>query len=238
MIEDIGSVIANFAAGVATPLFVLGSPTEWAVHRYLLHPETRNCLNRGSARGHNDLHHGAYNGPAHYYRDVTNEHEVIHFSPGDVSVIAAGGAVIGTALDRARAFVDKQPFGERNIAFIAGALAGTMAYYVAYEFTHHYMHVIGQRRHAINHELGRFIQGEPDGNLRFSKPLLDDICNHVERYADQNAGRAYPAAGDAPEALTSRLEQQLAYNQSELHDNRCAKANITVSPKDAPHLLA
>lgn len=230
MIEELAYMVPNFAVGVATPLFLLGSPTEWAVHRYLLHPETRNFLNRASAIGHHDKHHGAYNGPEHYYRDITNEHEVIHFSPSDVLKILGSAAIVGAGLDRARSLVDPQPFGAKNLAFIGGVLAGTGAYYITYEFTHHYMHVIGQRRLAINRSFGAHLQEQPDGNLRGSKPLLDDICNVVERKADGETCSFGPK-------LISRVEELIKYNTSELHYNRVGKIRVDVEPTDAEDIL-
>ena len=237
MIEELANAAANFAAGVALPLFVLGSPTEWLVHRYLLHPEKRNFLNRASGIGHNDKHHGAYSGPEHYYRDVTNEHEIIHFSKGDVSLIAVGGLAVGTALDRVRSLSEKQPFGTNNVAFLAGMLTGTMAYYVAYEFTHHYMHVIGQRRLAINRTLGTLIQESSDGNLRFSKPLLDDICNEVEWRVDRFAGKDVPDIHYFPKNLIERLETQLNYNRTHEADARAGKPLVLLPKGDEEKAL-
>ena len=205
-------MIQSFIAGTAVSLSI-GSPAEWAVHKYMLHasPRARRRVPfiEGSARGHNDIHHKAYNGPEHYYRDVTNEHEIIHFSPSDVGIIAAASAVVGAAIDRAIALAANAPeFKAENASFVAGAVAGTLAYYGVYEFTHHYMHVIGERRLAINRVLGDTIQGgQRDGMLRFSKPLLDDICNTVEAHID------YPYHfSDSDSSLISRLNKQIEDN--------------------------
>ena len=224
-------MIQSFIAGTAVSLSI-GSPAEWAVHKYMLHasPRARRRVPfiEGSARGHNDIHHKAYNGPEHYYRDVTNEHEIIHFSPSDVGIIAAASAVVGAAIDRAIALAANAPeFKAENASFVAGAVAGTLAYYGVYEFTHHYMHVIGERRLAINRVLGDTIQGgQRDGMLRFSKPLLDDICNTVEAHIDY--------VGEHRENRT--LKGAVAPRASKLQEQNVLEASETSFPKKRePH---
>ncbi len=189
-------------------------------------------MNRASARGHSDIHHKAYRGPAHYYRDVTNEHATIHFSLGDVGRITGISAGVGFAVDRAYSALNKRSdFNLADGAFIAGTVAGTLAYYACYEFSHHYMHVIGQRRLSINRVLGNIIQGESDEKLRFSKPLLDDICNAVEVHVDTRVGKSQPSFSiDA--ALVRRLEEQIEYNRE------LGKATIALAENDGNQILA
>lgn len=209
----ITEIVSPFFTGVAVALAV-ASPAEWAVHRYMLHPKKRNRINRNSARGHSDIHHKAYRGPAHYYQDVTNEHAVIHFSSGDVGLIHSAAAITGFVIDRAYAAIAQKPnFDAKDLAFVGGVVSGTLAYYASYEISHHYMHVIGQRRKAINEVLGNSIQGISDGKLRFSKPLLDDICNSIELHVDNNAGRARPNSFSFDSTLIDRLEEQISYNR-------------------------
>jgi|GEM_PF-3056043 len=213
--KTLGSVLAGFSASV-----LLASPAEWMVHRYMLHPKTRNFINRNSAIGHNDKHHGAYNGPAHYYRDITNEHEVIHFSKGDVALIHGVSAGIGYGIYKTLA---SRVYEEEGVGFVSGFIAGTAAYYAAYEILHHYMHDIGKRRLEINRVLGNVIQGEPDNNLRLSKPLLDDLCNEVELRVDARKELPYP------DSLLERLSAQIAYNRTEAHEARTGLTNIRVA---------
>jgi hypothetical protein len=75
------------------------------------------------------------------------------------------------------------------------------------------MHVIGQRRLSINRILGDTLQGnEPDGQLRFSKPLLDDICDSIERKVDAYGAKEHPRTFSFEDSLIKRLEQQTTYN--------------------------
>jgi len=181
----------SFLGGVGFALSI-GSPVEWGIHKYILHgtPKQRKMLDfiKNASVAHNDKHHGAFKGPAHYYRDITNEQEVIHFSKKDVGIIAGIAGAVGLATDRAYcALAGNNSFNGNDAAFIAGTVAGTMAYYGTYEFTHHYMHDIGKRRLEINRTLGDIVQGnERDGNLRYSKPLLDSLGNIVEFYVDEH----------------------------------------------------
>ncbi len=219
LLSEIGESIFSFSAGTALGLS-LGSPSEWGIHKYMLHalPKLRKLhpYIEGAAIGHNDNHHGAYKAPEHYYRDVTNEHEIIHFSPGDVRFIAEISALVGTSIEATQALISKDyQFGWKNAAFITGVLAGTMTYYGCYEFTHHYMHVIGKERLAINRELGDAIQGgidNRDGKLRLSKPLLDDICTMIEFNVDQKnsldefrTSLLSPPNNDIAHRLTSQI---------------------------------
>ena len=231
--------LAYFLGGVAFSLST-ASPVEWNIHKHLLHatPKQRkrmSFINKASI-GHNDNHHGAYKGPAHYYRDITNENETIHFSRGDVGLIAGSAAVAGLAINRgyselaaAFKFSNNPGFGVEDAAFIAGTVGGTMVYYGAYEFTHHYMHVIGKRRLSINRTLGDIIQdGDRDGNLRFSKPLLDDICNHVESEVDENLGKDTCEFYFNP-YLLHKLDEQIKVNRSYDFNGTSARAKVTVN---------
>lgn len=190
--------ILSFSKGAITG-FSLGSPVEWEIHRDMLHAKQplRNKIPfiDKASRGHHDNHHGAYKGPAHYYRDITNENEVIHFAKSDVGIIATVSAVVGGALASAFYLSGEEKNIEGAIGFACGVLTGAMAYYGTYEFTHHYMHVIGSRRLEINRVFGDKIQGgekNRDGKLRISKPLLDDICNSIEMAVDDiSAGSLY-----------------------------------------------
>lgn len=214
MIEE---AVRAFFGGVALSLSV-SSPVEWAVHRYLLHPKKINFLNEKSERGHARIHHKAYstkNGAAHYYRDITNEHAVIHFSLGDVGLIHGISAAVGLGIDRAYAYLsEKNDFSVNDGAFIGGVVGGSCIYYLAYEISHHYMHVIGKRRKTINEVLGNSLQSTPDGQLRFSKPLLDDICSDVEWHVDRNVGKRQ-ATYSFDSALIERFEQQAEYNRAQ-----------------------
>jgi len=194
-----------FLIGVLVSLSIC-SPVEWLVHRFLLHPKKRNWMNRASARGHNDIHHKAYNGPAHYYRDMTNENTVLHFSKGDVLLIASIAAIGGLIVNRTYSWIiGSFGFSLGDYLFIFGMVLGTMIYYVCYEFSHHFMHVIGKRRHEIGKNMGDIIQGSADGKLRFSKPLLDNICDAVEEKIE--TGKDFDAK------LIQRLNGQIENNR-------------------------
>ena len=212
---------ASFFKGFGTSLG-LSSPVEWGVHKYLLHakPESRRKIKfiDEASYSHHDNHHAAYKGPAHYYRDITNEKEVIHFSKTDVGVIAGIAAFVGGVIDAGYSLIAKGglELEVNDAAFVSGVVGGTMIYYGYYEFIHHYMHVIGKRRLEINRVLGDEIQGGKkmrDGKLRLSKPLLDDICNEVEHKIDTAIRND---KGDADfffeENLVQRLHEQIAYN--------------------------
>lgn len=218
-------------AGVSA---TIGSPIEWKIHKDLLHasPKSRKKVSfiENASRGHNDNHHGAYKAPEHYYRDLTNENEVLHFSKKDVGLIAGISAVFGSAIDGAYSLISqKTDFGVRDIAFVSGVVSGAMAYYGCYEFIHHYMHVIGERRLAINRVMGDVIQGgDRDGGLRISKPLLDDICTAVEADVDRNFKKAKPVYRVTEDkGLISRLHSQLDKND----------ANVNVSPSSGSEIL-
>jgi len=219
----------------------IGSPVEWLIHKYLLHatPEQRKMLKfiRNASVAHNDKHHGAFKGPAHYYRDITNENEVIHFSKKDVGVIAGIAGIVGLATDRAYCFLaGNNSFDGNDAAFIAGTVAGTMLYYGAYEFTHHYMHDIGKRRLGINRTLGDIIQGnERDGKLRFSKPLLDTICNTVEFYVDEHRSQKRDGFYFEP-YLVGQLEKETEINRK--NDLSDKKAIITVERETSERILS
>jgi hypothetical protein len=162
---------------------VASGPAEWAIHKYMLHGKARHIgFIRDAAISHNDNHHGAYLAPAHYYRDLTNEHVLVHFAPHNVVQIAAGGALFGTGLSMISPI-------ELAGGVIGGTL-GTMMTYGLYEFTHHYMHVIGERRLAIGRAFGDIVEkGDRSGNLRLPKPTLDSLCTVID---DKLDGRETP----------------------------------------------
>jgi hypothetical protein len=236
-------IIGAFSAGTALG-FSLGSPTEWAIHKYILHAlprsRKRNSFIDAAARGHNDRHHGAYKAPAHYYRDITNEHEIIHFAKSDVGLIAGISTLIGAGINQAHAALSSRPsVSLGNAAFVGGFLTGTMTYYGCYEIFHHYMHVIGQRRLAINRVIGDLIQGGEqyrDGNLRVSKPLLDDICNETEAIVDQTLwqeNKTLPISYSP--ALIERLYNQIKVN---IECNLTGeKPVLALSPEKAAEIL-
>lgn len=233
-------VAHSFVGGAAIGLS-LGSPTEWNIHKYLLHASSqsraRSAFINGASRGHNDNHHGAYQAPEHYYRDITNEREIIHFSRGDVGIIASSAVFVGSMMNLSHALLYHQTqFSAGDGAFIAGVVAGTLGYYGCYEFTHHYMHVIGERRLSINRVFGDAIQGgkeHRDGNLRFSKPLLDDIGTYVEENVDRAFSRR--SLRDTSVALAERLKRQILANISA--QNYSASPYIEVAPEDSCHVL-
>lgn len=232
-------VISSFAGGALAGLS-LGSPAEWALHKEVLHASQkgRSQLDfiKYAAEGHNDNHHGAYKGPEHYYRDITNQHEVIHFSKGDVGLIAGVSAILGGAINRAYTLVSDQSLSQFDAgdgAFTAGVIAGAMGYYGCYEFTHHYMHVIGERRLSINRVLGDLLQGgkeNRDGKLRLSKPLLDDLCNTVEENIDRVCSGKEAQASAAP--LVQRLSDQIRYNRLSSH-----KPQLEADPQEASRII-
>ena len=212
----IGDLVGPFSLGMGISLAV-SSPIEWAIHKYLLHAmpknRQRNKFIENASRSHNDNHHGAYKGPEHYYRDITNENEVIHFSKSDVGIIAGISAVAGGIMTSGYSAMKWQNLDISDGVFISGVVAGSMAYYGLYEFFHHYMHVIGQRRLQINRVLGDSIQGgieKRDGNLRLSKPLLDDICNEVEYMVDTSIKKR--TKFELEKGLIQRLDSQIEYN--------------------------
>lgn len=221
-------IVGSLGIGAIFGLSV-ASPAEWAIHRYLLHASSKfrkkNKFIEGASRGHNDIHHGAYKAPEHYYRDVTNENEIIHFAKSDVGIIAGVAGVAGGLFERAGAFIlNSGQFDTGSVLVIAGTIAGTMAYYGCYEFTHHYMHVIGERRLSINRTLGDIIQGgvqNRDGNLRLSKPLLDEVCDAVEMNTEEALRGIFILEKNArlekylaDNHIVQRLENQIEYNRS------------------------
>lgn len=218
----------------------IGSPVEWGIHKYLLHASpasrARSAFINDASQGHDDNHHGAYRGPAHYYRDITNESETIHFSKGDVGIIASSAVFVGSVINLSHALLYHQTqFSASDGAFIAGVMAGTLGYYGCYEFTHHYMHVIGERRLSTNRVLGDAIQGggeHRDGNLRFSKPLLDDICTRIEEHVDCSISRGVLL--NYPTALTERLEKQILTNTS---SQDYVRPYIAVAPENSRLVL-
>ena len=234
----IGETVDSFFKGLGLSLAV-SSPAEWAVHKYILHatPKSRRIIKfiEDSSRGHNDNHHGAYKGPAHYYRDITNENEIIHFAPGDVGVIAGISGLVGATIDATYSALTKKDLtpNTSDASFVTGFVTGTMAYYLTYEFTHHYMHVIGQRRLEINRVLGDTIQGgveNRDGNLRLSKPLLDDICNSVETQVDLNIKRE-SSDWRFDDSLVDRLKTQLEMGKTS-KPSRTTAFYDDISPND------
>ncbi len=206
---------SSYVAGLSAGLVIL-SPAEWGVHKYMLHTAKRDrtFINRASSYAHHDVHHAAFMGPEHYYRDITNEHETIHFGFRDVLLILGIGAGAGFTGHKAYGLTQ----GDLALnAGDAGAAAGLMTAaafgYAGYEISHHYMHVIGERRLAINRTLGDLLQEHRDGKLRFTKPLLDDICNAVEQHVDETAsGHIWPVRYDL--SLEDRFAQQVERNRA------------------------
>lgn len=203
-------VLTALLAGAAITSAIV-SPAEWGLHKYILHapPKRRTTrLVQRAAIAHNDEHHGAFKSPHHYYRDVTNEHITVHFGKKDVGLIAAIVGGVGASIHATYQLVstgeiEPTPGGA---AFVGGMLAVAMGYYATYEFTHHYMHVIGERRMAINREFGNLLQGrEPDGELRFPKPVLDNLCNRIEDVIDG-------ASSSILDPIIPAIEQYLKYN--------------------------
>lgn len=166
-------MIESLAIGLSATLGFSG-PAEWAVHKYILHSQTRpNSFIDSASIAHNDNHHGAYRAPHHYYRDLTNEHVLVHFSKSDVAVIASGGLVFGGTIGAI------SPLSAIGTAI--GSAAATMISYGLYEFTHHYMHVIGERRLQIGRIFGDLAEnGNRTGKLRLPKPTLDELCSTVD----------------------------------------------------------
>ena len=200
------SYFTSLAAGL-----VILSPAEWRVHKTLLHAakKDRKFYNRASSHAHHDIHHAAFMGPEHYYRDVTNEQETIHFSPSDVAAILGIGAGLGFAGHKAYDLAAGHPgLNPGDAGAAAGLLTAAAIGYLGYEVSHHYMHVIGERRLAINRTLGDLLQDRRDGKLRFTKPLLDDICNAVEEYVD---AKVRPVRYEP--TLEDRFNEQVARNR-------------------------
>jgi len=211
----IGSYLIGLGIGIAS--LSLG---EWLIHKHLLHaPKSkRKWFNRASSVGHNDVHHRAYKGPAHYYRDVTNENEVIHFDAKSVMTLIGGGTALGLVTNRLFSLASgNSSFGYGDAAYVAGMTSAVTIGYLGYEVSHHYMHVIGERRLHINRLLGDKIQGgerHRDGKLRYSKPLLDDICNSAEEFVDSNIKAGHTDKSVFRNSLVKRLEEQTQFNLS------------------------
>ena len=197
----------------------VASVSEWVLHKYGLHmPKDKRAGKPlyviNMAEAHHDEHHRAFKGPAHYYRDVTNENAVSEFSANDhkrirnysVATGVAGALAIDAIQGRAPGLVS---------AASAALFAGTAILYDhAYEFTHYYMHEIGERRLHINRKLGEYIQGsESDGRLRLSKPLLDDICTAVDNYVDKKTMHKQLCGFDVD--ITDKLRLQIAVNREQ-----------------------
>ncbi len=216
--------IVPFATGFVFGMAAI-SPGEWAVHKHLLHAPARkrNLINYKTTYSHHDVHHAAYRSPEHYYRDVTNEHEVIHFGKKYVLLIEAGMGVLGLltnrVLDHATS-VDPE-FDRRDGAYMAGFLVAGIVGYVGYELTHHYMHVVGERRLGINRRFGDMVQGGVrDGRLRYSKPALDALCNAVEAYVDEYIDAPLPDRFEFDGSLVGKLRSQTEENRRFPEDAR------------------
>jgi len=204
--------------------FLIGKPVvdiaEAVVHVQLLHkpPGKRRFFNRMSAQAHTD-HHKAYHGAKDYYRNARNEHEVIHFSGKNVATIAGISlgisAGVGALVEKVAPFLPGvTPDNVSGYAVAAGFMAAAAVGYGGYEFSHHFMHVIGERRSYINEVLGDLIQGgNRDGNLRYSKPVLDDICNAVEANVDRFARKELPERFSYKQSLVDRLERETESNR-------------------------
>jgi hypothetical protein len=156
------------------------------------------------------VHHAAFKGPAHYYRDIVNEDVVIHFHIRHVGLILLIAAAMGTGIvsfDGILTFADG--------AFVLGMVIAAAIGYLGYEINHHYMHVIGERRLAINRVLGDIVQGgrkQRDGKLRFSKPLLDASCNLIERLVDRYERKREEKIHSLEPSLKERFKTQMRYN--------------------------
>ncbi|MBI3334169.1 hypothetical protein HYZ97_01675 [Candidatus Pacearchaeota archaeon] len=206
-LESIAGFVEGFGVG-----FLASSPVEWMIHKHLLHApkKKRNFLSRMPSEAHEDNHHHFYDGRQHYYRDETNKNAVSHFSPSDVSIIAASAALIGYGYNAARASLGSESSWER----VAGFTAGAMVYYTLYETTHAIMHVLEQERLTVGKALGDAIQaGKPDGKLRLPKPLLDEIRtraldNLSAFHASQNRACLYAF----PAEIEQQLDAALSYN--------------------------
>ena len=225
--------LVSFAGGVGFGL-AAGSPVEWTIHKYLLHAKKRNFITSKPARAHTDEHHAGYKGPEHYYKDMTNEHVVSHFSAGDVGLIGGIAALTGIGINRAYdALTGSVSKGMeiKDWAFVGGVVAGTLGYYACYESIHALMHHQGERRFTITNMLGDKVQGErADGKLRLSKPLLDDICDRIEKDVEiyRNSDWEDLTFSYNP-SLINRLEDQI--------DGQRERAHIYISRGDSEELL-
>jgi len=200
-------MIESIAAGFAATKIIAG-PAEWAVHKYILHSKTRpNKFIEKSSIAHNDMHHFAYMAPQHYYRDTTNEDVTVHFGAKDVALIAAGGAAMGGAMSLIPGI---------GPAAAVGSMLGTVSAYGLYEFTHHYMHVIGERRLDIGRVFGDYAEGgNRSGELLLPKPTLDSLCSFVD---DKLDGRktSFPYSDNckvvlAEQGITTDLDEMIGY---------------------------
>lgn len=232
---DLAELITLFSGAAAVGL-AIGSPVEWLIHRYLLHPKKNEIVpyvNDNTKRGHTDIHHRGYSAPWNYYQNATNEHVVLHFAKQDVALIHSIAAGVGIGLDRAyAAYVGASGVGPADTAIVLGMLAGAALYYSLYESMHHVMHVNGKRRLGINRVLGdriqygagyvsgrprRLISDDPtskiDEKLRFSKPLLDDICYEVQANIERNINTKTTSYSFS-DGVVSRLKEQLTLNRA------------------------
>ena len=209
--------LISFGIGATSMSYI-----EWLVHKLMLHDiqdkEGKSKLgpiSKNSTHSHHDIHHGAYRGNQHYYQDITNEDEVIHFSKKYVAIIESMAGLAGLAVNRVYTQFTMTDHG-LNSGDITGPLGFMLAAtigYAGYEISHHYMHVIGKRRLAINNELGDAIQGTRDGNLRLSKPVLDQIGNAIEDYVDENIQQGHPAKLTVPQDLIGTVNEQIEINR-------------------------
>ncbi|MBI4145153.1 hypothetical protein HY493_03025 [Candidatus Woesearchaeota archaeon] len=232
---DLAELITLFTGAAAVSL-TIGSPVEWLIHRYLLHPKKSEIVpyvNDNTKRGHTDIHHRGYAAPWNYYQNATNEHVVLHFAKNDVALIHAIAIGVGVGLDRIyAAYAGTSGVGPVDAAIVLGTLAGSALYYGLYESAHHVMHVSGKQRLGINRVLGDRIQygaayvpGQPrrlmseddssriDEKLRFSKPLLDDICAEVQANIERNID-AKDQHYTFSDGVVARLKEQLAINRA------------------------
>jgi len=210
------NLLAGALLGVSA--IPVASLSEWVLHKYGLHMPKEKRAGKplyiiNMAEAHHDEHHRAFKGPAHYYRDVTNEDAVSEFSANDHKRIRNYSVATGIAGALAIDAIQGQAPGLVT-AVSAALFAGTAILYDhTYEFTHHYMHEIGERRLHINRKLGEYVQGgESDGRLRLSKPLLDDICTIIDNYVDKTTQLTREPFAFSPD-ITDKLRWQIAVNR-------------------------
>lgn len=176
-------VIASGALGFVTGI-VGGSIAEWNVHKYILHnPKSTIPFIVNATQGHHFDHHPAYDPrKQQYFADGSNREAVTHFSKGDVALILGASTGLGATLSQLPSLLaGRFQYGAREGAFTGGFLAGAATYYTLYETLHHCMHAPGIERAQLYCTIGDTLQdNHPDGKLRLSVPLLEDLAEEIE----------------------------------------------------------
>jgi len=173
----------------AAALTLSSAVVENIIHRFGLHAINPKSEAVESWRvAHDKNHHVGYC-PKTYYQIPANLHAVLRFTEQYIPVIAKIGAAVGAVVG----YLVSMPGLESTIeGIVGGAVGGTAAvlgYYGVYEFTHKYMHVIGERRIRIGNVVAAYVadktvqelnESKESQSLKLDKYALDQMLDYVD----------------------------------------------------------